>query len=114
MLVAGLAGCSGEASHIPPLWQLPGAAISSAIGNAGYDAKRGRVKQMVTRNERAIAMEIDAGGGVRLTEAMRAARIDPAIYGTVLKELRDHPDIYRSGDGLKIEPVTVALMVHGN
>jgi len=109
-----LAGCSGEPSHIPPLWQLPGAAVSSTFENARYDAKRGRVKQIVSRHATEIAAEIDAGGGIRLTEAMVAAGVPEATRPMLLTDLRSRPDIYRNGRGVKIEPVTVALMVHGN
>lgn len=114
LIATGFAGCAGEASHIPPLWQLPGAAVSSAFENASYDAKRGRVEQIVSLHRDAIAAEIDAGGGPRLTEAMVAAGVPDAVRPVLLNDLRSNRDIYRDGRALKIEPVTVALMVHGN
>ncbi len=114
LIVILLAGCSGGPSHIPPLWQLPGAAVSSAYENAGYDAKRGRVKQIVSRHSAEIAAEIDAGGGIRLTEAMVAAGVPEATRPMLLTDFRSRPDIYRNWRGVQIEPVTVALMVHGN
>lgn len=109
-----LAGCSGEPSHIPPLWQLPGATVSSAFENARYDVKRSRVKELVSQHRDTIAAEIDAGGGAQLTEVMEAAGVPDVVRPTLLAELQGHPEIYREGRGLKIEPVTVALMVHGN
>jgi len=113
----GFAGCSGEASHIPPLWQLPGAAVSSAIGNAAYDARRGEVKRLVTLHEQAMVAEIGAGGGPHLMAAMDTARVPGERRAALLSELWGNPQIYRHPDNrdrLDIEAVTVALMVYGN
>ena len=112
-VVLGLAACSGP-SHLPAPWELPGAAVSSAFENATYGAKRGRVERIVSANRDAIAAEIDAGGGVALDQAMAAAGVPDAVRPALVSELRTHPEIYREGRGLQIEPVIVALMVHGN
>ena len=112
----GMAGCSTGPSHIPPLWQLPGAAVSSAVSNAAYDARRSDVKRLVTRDERAMIGEIERGGGPALDRAMDAARIPPENRPGVIAELGSAPDIYRRSDDrsrMDIEAVTVALMVYG-
>lgn len=112
----GMAGCSTGPSHVPPLWQLPGAAISSAVSNAAYDARRAGVKRLVARHERALVAEIEAGGGPASGAALDAARVPAAERGAVLAELRDRPDIYRRRDDrdrIDVEAVTVALMVYG-
>ena len=112
----GLAGCSAGPSHVPPLWQLPGAAVSSAVSNAAYDARRSAVKRLVTRDEAALVAEIDRGGGPALDRAMDAARIPPGDRAGVVAELGSAPDIYRRSDDrrrMDVEAVTVALMVYG-
>lgn len=111
-----VAGCSGGPSHVPPLWQLPGAVVSTAVGNAAYDARRGRVQALVMRHERALVAEIDGGGGPALAMTMDAARVLSERRPRLRNELRDAPHIYRNADDrgrLDIEAVTVALMVYG-
>ena len=112
----GMAGCSTGPSHVPPLWQLPGAAVSSVVSNAAYDARRSDVKRLVTRDERAMIAEIERGGGSALDRAMDAARIPPGKWEEVVAELGSAPDIYRRSDDrsrMDVEAVTVALMVYG-
>jgi len=116
ILATGLAGCNSGPSHIPPLWHLPGAAVSNAFGNAAYNARRDRVKALVTLHERALVAEIDAGGGRTLNDAMDAARVPAPERPLLLTELRGEPHIYRLAGipgRLDIEAVTVALMVYG-
>jgi len=116
ILATGSAGCSSGPSHLPPPWHLPGAAVSSAFGNAAYDARRDRVKALVTLQERALVADIDAGGGRVLEEAMDAARVPAPERPLLLTELRGEPHIYRLAGvpgRLDIEAVTVALMVYG-
>jgi len=101
---------------MPPLWHLPGAAVSNAFGNAAYNARRDRVKALVTLHERALVAEIDAGGGRTLNDAMDAARVPAPERPLLLTELRGEPHIYRLAGipgRLDIEAVTVALMVYG-
>ena len=115
MMVA-LAGCSGAPSHVPPLWQLPGAAVSTAFGNAAYAERRNAVKDLIVAHDTFILREIDANGGPNLDAAMQVAGIPAERRPDVLAELRAHPEIYRSGvngRGLDIEAVTVAFMVNG-
>ena len=116
VLMVGGSGCSPEPSHLPPLWQLPGAAVSGVFENAAYDARRDRVKALVTLRERALIAEIDGGGGPALNDAMNAARVPAAKRPLLLSDLRNNPHIYRfvnNRDRLDIEAVTVALMVYG-
>ena len=43
-----------------------------------------------------------------------AAGVPEATRPVLLTDFRNRPDIYRNWRGVQIEPVTVALMVHGN
>ena len=101
---------------MPPLWQVPGAAVASAVENAAYGTRRDAVKRHVTRDEAALIADIDRGGGSALDEAMDAARIPVERRAQLAGELRNEPGVYRRRDDpglLDIEAVTVALMVYG-
>ena len=98
----GLAGCSGP-SHLPPPWELPGAALGSVIENAAYGARRERVAAYLTLNQ------FDEG-------AMDIAGVPPDRRDEVVSEFTASPDIYldkANPNRIDVESVTVLLMVYG-
>lgn len=107
-----LGGCaSKDANHIGNPLTLPGRAIINGIQNAGYDARRSKVKAYVNDNRLAIYRDIDAGGGSAVQTAMDIARVAPARRPALIAELYANPQIYRQSD---LEPLVVAIMVHGD
>ena len=110
-----LSACAGGASHVPPLWQLPGAAVGSTIDNEVYGRRRAKVKKYVAENWIQIQTDISLGGGVALNRAFDLAKIAYAKRVGVLKEIKARPDIYQAGSLVEnIEMLTVTLMVHKN
>ncbi len=113
-----MAGCvGGEASHLPPLWQMPGAAAVAGFENVTYGARRNRVKSYIRDNENGVLDDIMRGGGVLLDEAINVARVGVDRRAALIAELRGNPGIYLhtlKSDRLNIEAVTVALMVYGD
>lgn len=111
LIGASLSGCASKgASHIGNPLTLPGRAIINGVQNASYEARRARVKAFALENRAQIYADIDAGGGNALMQAMDLAQVTPAKRADLIAELRAHPEIYRRED---IEPVIVAIMVHG-
>ena len=108
MLAIALAGCGGEASHLPPLWQWPGAAVGSAVGNAAYEARRERVRIHVAASLPAFERDMAAGGGPSLERGFALASVPQARRGEALAARRATP---RGDDA--VEALTVPLMVHG-
>lgn len=105
------ASCANRSpNHIGNPLTLPGRAIINGIQNASYEVRRARVKAFALENRAQIYADIDASGGNALTQAMDLARVTPARRADLIAELRAHPEIYRRED---IEPLIVAIMVHG-
>ncbi len=102
-------------SHIPPLWQLPGAAAGSVFDNALYTSRRRKVERFTTENFETIMADIQKGGGPVLTKVLGLARVPSEQRQFVIDDVRAHPEIYlkgpRSGD---IETLVITLMVHSN
>jgi hypothetical protein len=63
-------GCSNQAQHLPPLWQVPGAMISNSIENNIYSTKREAVKTYVTENYIDLKDEVKNGTGEHLTKIL--------------------------------------------
>ena len=108
LVFAGLAACTAP-SHIPNPILLPGAAISTAVENSAYNARRSKVKTFVTQQQPGIEAEIKTGTGPLLTQAMDLARVPPHEQPTLAKLLQADQHIYLGNP----EALTVALMVHG-
>ena len=69
-----LSACSSTgASHLPSIFQLPGAIIGSAIENTAYHARRNRVESFVAKHYLAIREDVNKGGGPALEGALDAA-----------------------------------------
>lgn len=105
-----LPACTSGPSHIGNPLTLPGRAITHGISEAGYKARRAKVKDFVARNKAQILSDIAAGGGAKLTTAMTLACVEPEKQSPLMTELSSNPDLYAQED---IEPLVVALMVHG-
>ena len=104
-----LAACTREASHVPNPVLLPGHAVSSAVSNAAYGARRDRVKSHVETHHIPIIEEIKTGGGAHLSRAMDLARVPVARRRALILRLQADRALYQTD----AEALTVALMVHG-
>lgn len=104
-----LAACSQQASHIPNPVLLPGHAVSTAVSNATYGARRGRVKAQVETHHTVIMTEILSGGGPELSRAMDLARVPAGTRPALIQRLQADRALYKAD----AEALTVALMVHG-
>ncbi|MDX8348631.1 hypothetical protein SLH49_11615 [Cognatiyoonia sp. IB215446] len=104
-----LAACSQEANHLGNPLLLPVSGVSTAIGNAAYNERRGRVEVIVKSNFDAIIADINAGGGPVLTEAMDAAGIPAADRPARIIQLQSDLGLYAVNPGALV----VALMVYG-
>lgn len=104
-----LTGCTGEANHLgnPLLWPYYG--LSTAIGNASYNERRGRVEVQVKTHFDQIITEITAGGGPALTEAMDIAQIPAETRALHIAQLQQDMHIYEASP----DALIVALMVFG-
>lgn len=108
LMFTGLVACT-EPSHIPNPILLPGAAVSTALENSVYNARRGKVKTYVLENQSGVEADIRAGGGSMLSQAMDLAKVPAPEQPALAQLLRADQHIYL-GDP---EALTVALMVHG-
>ena len=108
------AACSG-ASHIPPPWELPGAAAGSAIENARYNAKRKRVKSYLSDHYDELQTDLLIGHGPALSAALEEADVTGEKAAALVAEIRNNPDIYlKKSEAENIEALTVAFMVHSD
>ena len=79
ILVLLLGGCgSKNASHLPSIFELPGAIIGSAMENTRYNAKRKKIERYVSSHYEALKEEIYAGKGEHLQEVLTLANIKKA------------------------------------
>ena len=104
-----LAACSNEANHLGNPLLLPVSGIGTALENAAYNERRGRVEVIVKTNHAAILDDILAGGGPTLTDAMDAARIPAEDRPARIIQLRSDFGLYQTNPGALV----VALMVYG-
>ena len=117
LIAAGLlASCnSKDASHIPPIWEIPGAVIGGGIENAVYGAKRKRVEAHVSANFDAIIADMRSGSGPALARAFELAGVTEAKHDELIADILGNPDIYLEGPPAQnIENLVVAFMVHGD
>lgn len=104
-----LAACSNEANHLGNPLMLPVSGISTVIGNAVYEKRRGQVELIVKSNYDTIRKEISAGGGPALTKAMDAAGIPLSERPARIIQLQSDIGIYNASPGALV----TALMVYG-
>lgn len=104
-----LAACSQEANHLGNPLMLPISGVSTVIGNAAYEKRRGQVELIVKSNYEAIKTEIRAGGGPVLTKAMDAAGVPERDRPTRVIQLQSDMGLYQTTPGALV----TALMVYG-
>ncbi|WP_108814310.1 hypothetical protein [Loktanella sp. Alg231-35] len=104
-----LAACSNEANHLGNPLMLPVTGVSTVIGNAAYEKRRGQVELIVKSNYDTIRQEIGAGGGPALTKAMDAAGIPVSERPARIIQLQSDIGIYHASPGALV----TALMVYG-
>ncbi len=104
-----LAACTDQPSHIPNPLALPVQGLATAVQNAGYNARRGRVARYVTDHHAEIVGEITSGGGPALSTAMQLAWIASPKRAAITRLLARDIALYRDDP----EALVVALMVHG-
>lgn len=103
------AACSQEASHLGNPLMLPFSGVSTVIGNAAYEKRRGQVEIVVKANYEAIKQDIRAGGGPILTKAMDTAGIPERDRPTRIIQLQSDIGLYNASPGALV----TALMVYG-
>lgn len=108
--LATLTACTQEDNHLGNPLSLPGAGLSTVVGNTAYNQRRGRVELIVKSNYDAVLADINAGGGPVLTEAMDAAGIPAADRPTRMLQLQSDMGLYANNPGALV----VALMVYGD
>jgi hypothetical protein len=85
--------------------------VTSGIQNGAYNRRRNKLKKHITEHFTHIHQDVRMGGGPQLEQSMDIARIPPEKRNTLLSELQSNPKLYFDKD---IEPLVVAVMVHGN
>jgi hypothetical protein len=84
---------------------------TTGIENGIYNNRRKKVKRHITTHFLQISNEVRIGGGPYLQQAMDLARIPAERRSKLLSELQSNSKLYFGKD---IEPLVVAVMVHGN
>jgi hypothetical protein len=103
-----LCGCSTEANHIGNPLLLPFSAVSTGIGNAAYNQRRGQVEIDVKTNHPAIMADIANGGGDHIARAMDIAGIVIEDRPARLIQLRSDLALYQASP----DALITALMVY--
>ena len=101
-------GCSTQANHIGNPLLLPVTGITTALGNAAYQQRRGQVEVFVKSNHSAILSDIAVGGGDTVARAMDIAGISTADRPARLIQMRTDLALYETS----AEALVVALMVY--
>lgn len=110
-----LTACQTGPSHIPPLHELPGAAVGSAIENSRYKARRNKVNASIQPHLDFILTEADKGGGPTFRLSCKVAKVSPPKCAELAKQIAQDSHIYRVGStDEKVEKLTVAFMVFGD
>ena len=105
-----LLGCTnGEANHIGNPLLLPIGAVTTGIENAGYNARRNKVKSYVIANSGQLKQDVITGQGPTLAQLMTIARTPTGNQAALVTELRRGQTQYFGKDP---EPLVVAIMVH--
>lgn len=82
-----LSACSKEASHLPSIFDLPGAA-GSVIENAAYHSKRKKVSHYVSKHYLALRSDVSKGGGQSLEGVFDVANIKHSKRASAIEMLR--------------------------
>lgn len=110
-----LCGCSTGPSHLPAPWELPGAVVTTTVGNAVYGARRKKVASYLSENINAIASDVRAGYGPHLQTLYDVAKVR-SKQGELLSELKRGYGEYFPPQPIpeSLERLTVAVMVHSD
>ena len=112
MMAGGLAACNTSPSHIPPLHQIPGAAVGTAIENTRYTARRNKVKASIQPHLDFILSEADSGGGTTFSMTCKLAHVIAPKCAELAQQVSQDPHIYKVGTvDERVEKLTVAFMV---
>ncbi len=111
LLAFPLSACDpSQPNHLGNPLSWPGGAIGTGVENTFYNARRKRVSAFVRENYTGMTAEIQAGNTTLAYAAMDIARVPAPSRPVLFEELRNHPEIYLSGDR---EKMIVAFMVYG-
>ncbi|HFU77373.1 MAG TPA: DUF3015 domain-containing protein [Epsilonproteobacteria bacterium] len=84
-----LSGCSSkEASHLPSVFELPGAIIGTTLENAMYEHTRAKVKKYIISHYDVLKIEIKIGRGEHLNALLKKANIDASSSLSTKKKLQ--------------------------
>ncbi len=111
LLPVALAGC--DMGHLGNPVLLPVSALITAVGNAGYDARRQKLSDHVSAHHPDILRDIRAGTGPALTTALDLAGIAPATRPDLLALLKKDFSLFQADTPKSRENLVVTLMVHG-
>ena len=101
------AACSQEANHLGNPLTLPLSGISTIVGNAAYEKRRGEVELIVKSNYPQIKNDIQAGGGPVLTEAFDIAAVPAQVRAPHTLQLQSDLALYETN----LDALVVAIMV---
>ncbi len=105
------AGCTTkDASHVPNPLLLPVYGTTSALDNASYTLRRGKVERFVQAHHTELLAEIGGANGPYLGQAYSLARVPETERGVVTARLKSDLSQYKASQ----EALIVALMVHGD
>lgn len=111
VMIGLVTSCSSqEASHLPNPLLLPVYGTSSALDNASYNLRRGKVERFVATHHAALLSEIAGSSGPYLGQAYTLAGVPETERGVVTARLASDLADYEASQ----EALIVALMVHGN
>lgn len=109
ILIALLAACGDDASHLPNPVSWPVLALGNAVDNGLYDARRARVSAHVQAHHGEILEQIGAGGGPQLGRAMELAGVAQGERAGLVRRLGGEIAMYRNDP----EALVIAFMVYG-
>ena len=107
-----LVGCADNApNHLGNPLSWPVQAVTTGMQNASYNQRRNNVKLYVSQHFAEIHQDVQASGGSYLSQAATLASVPKHKEIQLFKELQSNTNLYFSSN---IEPLVVALMVHGS
>ena len=110
-LVMLLSACDMGHLGNPVMW--PGMVVGGGLENAGYNARRGKVKAHVNAHHSDILADIQRGGGPALSEGADLARVPKAARAEMLRVLKQDYIKFSPDTDQAREMLVIWLMVHG-
>lgn len=80
-------------SHLPSIFELPGAYIGAKISNAQYDAKRQRVKAYIIQHYEGVKADVNQGAGKHLEALLAMQQVVVEQQADAKQQLKNN---YRS------------------